>query len=207
MGSIYDIYGAEIKIGDIIAYSSYSREELRIAIVADIFDDLDYLKVFAVDLTNYYKVSSRVIKVKVDNVLRLQRSQVDPQVIKQLQLFKERYTRKKKVKAEAHARFLEHNSWRSGKVSSFRVVTLQADKWWLFSNTFTLKRHALAFSDKVDNTPMYICGFSKGELVRIYDTLGDLIKFDKKLFKAIEDQYIERVQGRNNGNEIIRRLF
>ena len=207
MGSVYDIYGSEIKTGDVVAYSSYSKEELRIAIVADIFDDLDYLKVFAVDLNNYYRVSSRIIKVKVDNVLKLNRNQIDGEVFKELKHFRDRYTRKKKEKAEAHARFLEHNSWRSGKVSSFRVVTLQADKWWLFSNTFTLKRHALAFSDKVDNSPMYICGFSKGELVRIYDTLGDLIKFDKKLFKAIEDQYVERVQGRNNGNEIIRRLF
>lgn len=169
MAEVYDIYGTEVKIGNIIAYSSLSSEQLRIAVVIGIYDDEDYIKVIACDSRDYYKVKSKIIKVKVDNILKLNKGQIDPQVAHELDYYGHKYFDNN----IRHAEDLAAKGWTIPKPHNpryYAVVLGMVTGPEAYEPTNSLKdasETARMLNSVHDNT--VVCCYHKGEVVRIYN--------------------------------------
>lgn len=171
MAEAYDIYGTQVKIGNIIAYSSLASEQLRIAVVVGIYDDEDHIKVIANDSRDYYKIKSKVIKVKVDNILKLNKGQVDPAVAKELDYYGSMYYDNN----VRHAEDLAKKGWKLPKPHNpvYYVIGIEGIASQVIDEPKSILKEALdlaRMADSVNDVAKFVvCSYYKDEVVRVYD--------------------------------------
>lgn len=171
MPEVYDIYGTEVKIGNIIAYSSLASEQLRIAVVVGIYQDEDFIKVIACDSQDYYKVKNKIIKVKVDNILKLNKGQIDPQVAHELTYYGKQFFDNNVRHAEA----VVDKGWTIPKPHNPRYYAVVLDSVTgpeAYEPTSSLKdaSETARMLSSVHGDNVVVCCFYKDEVVRIYNT-------------------------------------
>lgn len=171
--TLYDIYTTRIREGDIVAYSSLSTECLRIAIIVGFYDDGDYMKVIATDVENYYKVTPKALKVKVDNVIRLERTQINHTVAQKLESELVLHKERARLRREAVIRGERLKAWGTPGRADYYVVIAAKGKEYIvdYKRTSHIKslHQATLFTQQEGITEAMVCSVVKKKIVKIVD--------------------------------------
>lgn len=195
MPEVYDIYGMQVKIGNLIAYSSGANDRLRIAVVVAIYNDEDFIKVIACDSHDYYKVKNKIIKIKVDNILKINKGQIDPQVAHELTYHGKQFFDNNIRHAEAIA----DKGWTVPKPHNPRYYAVVLDSVTgpeAYEPTSNLKdaSETARMLNSIHENNTVVCCFHKGEVVRIYDTQRKVRQYNAGEVHSCQtavDKYLE----------------
>lgn len=195
MAEVYDIYGTRVKEGNIIAYSSLSTDQLRIAVVVGVYDDEDYIKVVANDSKDYYKVKQKVIKVRVDNILKLHRNQIDKKVAEELTYIGSKYFDNNRRHADA----VFQKGWTKTKPHNptyYAVIldSLTGSNAYEPSTSLKEASESARMVQSVTDGTVVVCSYHNGEVARIYNLKRNIKQYNQTevdLCKVAVDNFIK----------------